>query len=122
MRDKRKLKSKVRIFSWKRLVLSLVLGFLLPLSYAVLLSQVFDYTGKLTPEFLVTPFGWPRPLWIFLMGRQPTENDLLIGLLFIAVCNIALYGTIVYISLFGLSLLRRKQTVDEPPPPPPDHI
>lgn len=110
------------IFSWKRLVISLVLGFLLPLSYAVLLSQVFDYTGTSTPQFLVMPFGWPRPLWIFLMGRQPTEDDLLMGVLFVAVCNIALYGTVVYVSLFTLSLLRRKQTVDEPPPPPPDHI
>jgi len=48
---------KMRIFTWKRLVFSLVLGFLIPLSYAILLSQVFDYIGKSTPEFLVMPFG-----------------------------------------------------------------
>ena len=102
-------------------MISLVLGFLLPLSYAFLLSQVFDHLGKITPQFLVMPFGWPRPLWIFLMGRQPREDDLAVGLLFMAVCNIALYGILVYISLFSLSLLRRKQTEDEPVPPPPKH-
>jgi hypothetical protein len=112
---------KMRIFTWKRLVFSLVLGFLIPLSYAILLSQVFDYIGKSTPEFLVMPFGWPRPLWIVLMGRQPREGDLVIGLLFIAFCNIALYGILVYFSLFALSMLRRKQPEDGPVPPPPEH-
>ena len=116
-----KTEMKMRIFSWKRLVFSLVLGFLLPLSYAILLSQVFDYTGTLTPQFLVMPFGWPRPLWIFLMGRQPREDDLLGGLLFVAGCNVALYGILVYFSLFALSLLRRKQPEDSPVPPPPGH-
>lgn len=111
---------KLRVFSWKRLVLSLVLGFLLPLSYAVLLSKVFDYTGQSTPQFLAMPFGWPRPLWIFLMGRQPREEDLLPGLLFMAICNIALYGTLVYLTLFGLSLLRKNRTEHEPVPPPPE--
>jgi len=56
------------------------------------------------------------------MGRQPREGDLLIGLLFIAVCNIVLYGILVYFSLFALSMLRRKQPEDGPVPPPPEHI
>jgi hypothetical protein len=98
-------------------VLSVILGFLLPLSYAFALSEISDYTGKTAPDFLVWPFGWPRPLWILLMGRQPRESDLLIGILFMALCNIALYGAIVYVALSLIALLR-KQVHYEPPPPP----
>ena len=111
----------VHIFSLKRLGLSSVLGFLLPLGYAFTLSIVSDYTGKTAPDFLVLPFGWPRPLWIFLMGRQPLETDVATGLLFMAVCNIALYGFVIYTALLMISILRRKR-VDSEPPPPPEHF
>jgi hypothetical protein len=52
------------------------------------------------------------------MGRQPEEADVLPGLLFMALCNIALYGVIVYAVLSMLSLFRRKQLDYEPLPPP----
>jgi hypothetical protein len=110
--------TRVRIFSLKRLLLSVVLGFLLPLSYAIILSEASDRTGKTAPEFMVSPFGWPRPLWIFLMGRQPEENDLINGIIFLALCNIVLYGAITYAVLLALSAVRHKRTVLEPPPPP----
>ncbi len=100
------------------MVLSAVLGFLLPLSYAFMLSELSDFTGKMVPDFMVMPFGWPRPLWILLMGRQPEEADVLPGLLFMALCNIALYGVIVYAVLSMLSMIRRRQVDYEPPPPP----
>jgi hypothetical protein len=100
------------------LILSVILGFLVPLSYAFALSEIADYTGKTAPDFLVWPFGWPRPLWILLMGRQPRESDLLIGILFMALCNIALYGAVVYVALSLATLLRRKQMHDDLPPPP----
>lgn len=108
----------VRIFGIKRLGLAALLGFLLPLSYALILSEVSDYTGKPVPDFMVMPFGWPRPIWIFLMGRQPTEADILGGIIFMALCNIALYGAISYASLTMLAVLRRKRVEYEPPPPP----
>jgi hypothetical protein len=108
----------MRVLSIKRMVLSIVLGFLLPLSYAFALSEISDFTGKTPPDLMVMPFGWPRPLWVFLMGRQPREADLLGGLLFIALCNIAAYGAIVYAFLTMLSLLRRKQVEHQLPPPP----
>lgn len=112
---------QVKLFSLKRLLLALVLGFLIPLSYAFLLSEASDLAGKSVPEFLVAPFGWPRPLWIFLMGRQPLEGDLIGGMIFMAGCNIALYGTVVYAGLLGLSWARRKPTNEEPPPLPEPH-
>ena len=108
----------VRIFSIKRLGLAVVLGFLLPFSYAFTLSEVADYTKQRIPDSLVMPFGWPRPIWIFLMGRQPTEADIIGGIIFLALCNIALYGALSYAALTLLSLLRRKEVEFEPPPPP----
>jgi hypothetical protein len=110
----------VQIFSLKRAVVSLILGFLLPLSYAFLLSETFDYLRRPAPEFLAWPFAWPRPLWIFLMGRQPSESDLIGGIVFIASCNILLYGSMTYVALLILSRLRGKpMEIGEPPPPKP---
>ena len=97
-----------RVFSLVRFFSAIVLGFLLPLSYMVFLSVFYDYMGTSTPQFLVWPFGWPRPLWIMAMGREPTEDDIVFGLLFMAVCNIALYGTVSYLVLSTLSLLRNR--------------
>ncbi len=108
----------VRIFSVKRIALSVVLGFLMPLSYAFGLSAMSDHTGKAAPEFMVMPFGWAISLWFLLLGRQPEEGDLLPGILFLAFCNIALYGTLSYAVLTVLSLRRRKQVEYELPPSP----
>jgi hypothetical protein len=108
----------VRIFSIWRLLISLVLGFLLPLSYAVAFSLLSDYTGSSLPESMTYPFGWPRPLWIVLMGHQPTEGDIMFGIVFMALCNIAVYGTLTYIALSAIQLLRRKPADPELPPLP----
>lgn len=113
--------TRVRIFSLKRIILSFVLGFLLPLGYAFVLSEAFDHMGKIPPDFMVMPFGWPRPLWIFLMGRQPSEADLTTGLIFMALCNVLLYGMITYSILLAVSAARRSATVYDPPPPP-EHV
>jgi len=108
----------MRIFSMRRILLSCVLGFLVPLSYAFALSLGSDYTGKSVPDFMVNPFGWPRPLWILLMGRQPLEDDIIPGIVFIAMCNIALYGGLVYLTLSALQLLKSKPADARLPPPP----
>ncbi|HEU5237018.1 MAG TPA: hypothetical protein VFU37_07740 [Pyrinomonadaceae bacterium] len=112
----------MRIFSIKRLALSLILGFVLPLSYAFVLSEGFDLLQRPTPQFLVWPFGWPRPLWILLMGRQPSEGDLIAGILFMALGNILVYGFIVYCLLGVFALLRKKPIEIGPAPPPPGHF
>ena len=108
----------MRFFSVWRLLLSGILGFSLPLSYAFALSEMSDYLGKPAPEFLVYPFGWPRPLWVFLMGHQPTEGDIVFGILFMAACNIVLYGTFVYLVLFAFKVLRLKPAELASPPSP----
>src|SRR5689334_23133257 len=107
----------MRIFSIKRLALALILGFLFPLTYALLLSALFDWVKRPTPQFLVWPFGWPRPLWIVFMRRQPSESDLAFGIAFIALCNVLLYGSICYFA-FSIWALRRKPAGGDPPPMP----
>src|SRR5688500_9426093 len=108
----------MRVFSLKRLAVSLTLGFLLPLSYALSLHFVDELLKRETPQFLVWPFGWPRPLWILLMGRQPSEADLPFGIAFLAACNVLLYGSVVYVSLSVLSRIKRRPDHGEPPPLP----
>ena len=108
----------MRIFSFRRAALSCVLGFLLPLSYGFLLSEAADYARRPIPQFLVWPFGWPRPVWIFLMGREPRQEDIVGGIIFLAACNILLYGTLVYVALTMLSVVRRRKADYAPPPPP----
>ncbi len=66
----------VRVFSIKRLLLSVILGFLFPLGYAFLLSEASDYTGKTAPDFMVMPFGWPRPLWIYIIDNRQSPISL----------------------------------------------
>ena len=111
----------VCIFSVKRLILSIILGILLPLAYLFALSLVFDHSNKIPPNFLIMPIGWPRPVWIFLMGRQPTEADLVIGMTFMIGGNIMLYGALSYVGLLALSIIRKDKRTDfDAPPPPPD--
>lgn len=110
--------SKARIFSLGRAALSLPLGFLIPLGYSFLLSEAFDYARRPTPQYLVIPFGWPRPLWVFLMGREPREGDLLGGIIFLAACDTLLYGAVAYAALTMLSVARRRGESYGPPPPP----
>ena len=111
--------SEMRVFRIKRLALAMVLGFLLPLSYAFILSMTMDYLGiGAAPKFLVAPFGWPRPLWIWLMGRYPTDEDVLFGVLFMALSNTVVYGGIMYAVLSALALVRKKPEVHAPPPKP----
>ena len=108
----------MKIFSIKRALLSCLLGLLLPFCYAVLLSEAFDYARRPTPQFLAWPFGWPRPLLVLLLGRQPTREDIVGGLIFFAACNILLYGTVVYFALTMRSVVRSRRADYGPPPPP----
>src|SRR5258706_749390 len=101
----------VRVFNIKRLLLSVILGFLFPLGYAFLLSEASDYTGKTAPDFMVMPFGWPRPLWIYIMGRQPSESDLVGGIIFMAACDPVFFGFIVSVYLLLISITTRKPNV-----------
>jgi hypothetical protein len=107
----------LRIISVKRMALSAALGFLLPLTYALLLSEVSDHTGKIPPDFMVMTFGWPRPLWVLLMGEPHSDSDVLGGIFFLAICNTIAYGAAVYVALSMFSLVRKTRASHQPPPP-----
>ena len=112
-----KKRKKFRLFSFKRMALSVLLGFFIPFGYAFLLSEVSDYTKIIPPDFMIMTFGWPRPLWIILMGRDPTEADIIPGIIFMAVCNTVVYGAAVYVFLSLFSLARKSRVRDLPLPP-----
>ena len=109
---------RVRVFSIKRVILSLVLGFVIPVSYTFMLMRFGP--GELRRsqfEILITPIRWPLSLWLFVMQHQPTtERGIIVAFVFMAVCNTVLYGTMVYAVLLAVSLVRQKPAALEPPP------
>jgi hypothetical protein len=106
--DRSRRSATPRWFSYKRLALSVVLGFLVPLSYAFILSLADDYFHDLPSDWLAVPFGWPLQLWDFVAGRHPWERPIWGRLIFWILGNIALYGMIVYVGLTILVFIRRK--------------
>jgi hypothetical protein len=109
--------ARVRVFSVRRLLLSLVLGFVIPVSYLLMLARLGPGRVKRSQfEILIIPIRWPFSLWLFLTQRPPVGRELIVAFIFLAVCNTALYGTIIYAVLFAVSLVRRKPAALEPPP------
>ncbi len=109
---------RVRVFSVWRLLLSVALGLLIPLGYAYTLHLAQEATGWRPTEPFLMPFAWPRPVWIFLMGRPVMPDDFAPILLFAALGNVALYGTLAYVGLTLVPLFRRRGAAFEPPPLP----
>ncbi|HEV7744946.1 MAG TPA: hypothetical protein VGO56_08110 [Pyrinomonadaceae bacterium] len=112
--------TRVRIFSFKRLLVSVVLGVLVLSAYIFGLFLI-DLSGHIPPAFMATIIGWPRWLWILFGGRFDDEN-MVRGLLFFAFCNVALYAVIIYLALLALSLVRRQPTLPNLPPPQPEQF
>ena len=98
----------------KRLALSLLGGFLLPLVYTIIVGPLTPYNSNRTLDFLAqVPVRWP----ILLLNRLhvfPFESELQL-LLYIDSCNVILYGSLIYFVLFALS--KRKTTGPLPPGP-----
>jgi hypothetical protein len=107
---------RVRIFSVTRLFLSVLLGFLLLVSYVVMLFLI-DLAGKTPPAVVLSVIGWPRWFWMRL-GGSFSDDDMISGFTFFAICDTALYAAITYPLLLALSFVRRKRAVPDPPPPP----
>jgi len=107
---------RVRVFSVKRLVLSIVVGFLFLVSYVAGLFLI-DQAGRNPPNVMLAVIGWPRWLWI-LLGGQFSEDSMLSGFTFFAICDTALYAAIIYSVLLALSIVTPKRVVLDPPPPP----
>lgn len=108
----------MRLFSFKRLCLALLLGFLLPFSYAFALSLLTHYTGPKMPGFLIIPVGWPLNIFVALIG-QIDESNMVSWAIFFVLANITLYGTLSYAALSMLTLIRHKRNEPLPPLPTP---
>ena len=110
------MKSPVRVFDVKCLVLSVVMGFLFLVSYVIGLFLI-DQAGKTPPDVMITVIGWPRWLWI-LLGGQFSDDNVVSGLTFFALCDTALYAAMIHPVLLALSIVSAKRPALSPPPPP----
>jgi len=109
---------RIRTLSLKRVILSIVVGFICPLSFLLTLFLIFYFTGKDPSENLVMLVAWPRMLWDLLAGQPRSDANLATGLLFIAICDTVVYGAITYVILTAVSVVRPKTVALEPPPTP----
>ena len=110
--------TRIRIFSFPRILLALVLGFVSPFTYLLTLFLIFYFTGKQASEPWVMLAAWPRAIWDVLVAEPRSEANRDLGLLFIAICDTLVYGAIMYVILTAVSVIRPKDVVSEPPPTP----
>src|SRR6266516_921768 len=108
--------ARIKLFSFKRLVLSLVMGFLFLVSYLAGLFLI-DSAGKKPPNAILAVIGWPRWLWI-LLGVQFSDDSMVSGLTFFAACDTLLYAAVAYAVLSALSTINPRRAAPDPPPPP----
>ena len=100
----------------KRLALSIILGFLIPFLYAVIVAPLTPYIKNPTIDRLAMyPVRWPI-LVFYRMGLVPFENEIAL-IVYIIVCNVVLYSLLGYILLWAVSK-RRKGASHSPPQPP----
>jgi hypothetical protein len=113
--------ARVRIFSLKRLLVSVVLGVLALIGYVLGLYLLDLISTRRPPTFMLAIVGWPLWLWSLLGGRLTYESRVE-SLLFVVLCNIFLYATIIYLALLAISLVRRQPTLPNSPPPQPEQF
>ena len=103
----------------KRLLLSLVGGFVIPLLYAVIVGPLSVYIkSERINHLLWMPIGWPQILCFYLFPMSYSTPSLPDGAMFAIqiVCDVTLYGSLTYLFLLTRSL-KRPKAYDEPPPP-----
>jgi hypothetical protein len=106
---------RVKIFSITRFLVSVVLGFLLPLSYALLRIKLF---GSELHTWLDMPLRWPFHLWTAILGL-PNDDLAVTVVILCIVSNVLLYGAISYFALLAFAIARRKPE-ELPAPPQPE--
>jgi hypothetical protein len=103
----------------KRLLLSVLCGFVVPFVYAAVAAPLSFYIESERLKYLLwVPVGWPRILQLRLFN---SPRILFIGgtasAVIQIVCDVALYASLTYI-LLTLRSHRKRKTYTEPPPPP----
>jgi hypothetical protein len=106
----------------KRLLLSVIGGFIIPFLYGITSGPLSTYTDNFTIQFwLNLPIGWPRVLYFYVTGpfaqHQLAENEAAF-LIYIIGCDVLLYSLVTYGLLWMLTILRRKKDEYDAPPAP----
>ena len=111
----------------KRILLSLVVGFLFPFLYAIvtgpLTLNIKNYTFK---RLLEVPVRWPilvlqRAVGFEGLDRFPfRDEDQLVLLAYFIICNTALYSALTYVLLWFIK--KPKRSSSELPPQPPSFV
>ena len=103
----------------KRLVLSVVGGFVIPFLYSIIVGPLTPYIKNPTlNQLAMYPVRWPI-LILFRLGFVPFENEIAL-LLYIIICDVCLYSLLSYFLLWRFS--KRKKTAQSLPPNPPPFI
>jgi len=89
-----------------------------PVSFLLTLFLIFSFTGKNPSQNIMMLVAWPRVLWDLLVDQPRSGANVAKGLLFIAICDTVVYGTITYVILTAVSVVRPKAVALEPPPTP----
>jgi hypothetical protein len=99
----------------KRLTLSLISGFLLPILYSIIVGPFTPYikNNRTLDLLAMLPVRWPI-LLLYQLRVMPFESKLSL-LLYAISCNVIFYGSLIYFLQFALS--KRKETSPLPPAP-----
>lgn len=108
----------IRIFSPKRVILSIVVGFMCPAAFIVTMAVIGVSTGTKPSQNVAMLVAWPRVLWDLLVEDSRSEANRSTGLLFITICDTIVYGAITYVILTAVSAVRPKTVALGPPPTP----
>ena len=123
-KDSRRHSKTAIIVRVKRLLLSLISGFLLPLIYTAIVGPLTLYIeSDLLKSLLGAPVRWPIMILYFFvsfdaLGRFPfRDGDRNWLLLYLIICDVILYSTITYV-LLARFWKRKPSSVASPPQPP----
>ena len=112
-------KKPFKVWRFSRFIASIILGFILPLSYA-LLAAVFDiYFNHGRASKLGLPVTWPKLFLYLFINQVSSKNFEVIFWVLLLGGNILVYGLLVYFVLTVATLLRssRNEVVLLPPAP-----
>ncbi len=105
----------------RRLLLSVVGGFGIPVLYTAIAGSLFPYIADERINYMLwIPIGWPRILYLYVLlpfsdrGLKLEDNALLVIMI---ACNVILYGSLTYSLLLWRSF-RKVKSHPEPPPAP----
>jgi hypothetical protein len=100
-------------YCMKRLVLSIVCGFLVPITFTVMAVFVAAYVrSPILKQLVGIPVRWP-----LLIHWRLAYLPFPILLLYVTVCNVFFYGVLSYWILWMLSRRKAQDRYRFPPPP-----